>query len=217
MSGLARVEVEKERERQAINTEYSQESSAEATIVEPVTAPALPVAGIMPRAQKRWLSKAFRFRLRSFLPGQGALALRRFSITEAALLLMMAFIASRALGVVRQILFNMLFGTGPAANAYYAAAYLPETLFELVAGGALIHAFIPVCLSYEKNHGQRAAWRLTSLVFNTLLVVLTLLVLLGELFAPAFVSNWLVPGFDRRQVPVAHAQIVPFFRQHLLP
>ncbi|HVU66208.1 MAG TPA: murein biosynthesis integral membrane protein MurJ [Ktedonobacteraceae bacterium] len=149
----------------------------------------------MPRAQKRWLSKAFRFRLRSFLPGQGALALRRFSITEAALLLMMAFIASRALGVVRQILFNMLFGTGPAANAYYAAAYLPETLFELVAGGALIHAFIPVFLSYEKNHGQREAWRLTSLVFNTLLVVLTLLVLLGELFAPAFVSNWLVPGY----------------------
>lgn len=195
MSGLARVEVEKERERQAINTEYSQESSAEATTVEPVTAPALPVAGIMPRAQKRWLSKAFRFRLRSFLPGQGALALRRFSITEAALLLMLAFIASRALGVMRQILFNMLFGTGPAANAYYAAAYLPETLFELVAGGALIHAFIPVFLSYEKNHGQREAWRLTSLVFNTLLVVLTLLVLLGELFAPAFVSNWLVPGY----------------------
>ncbi|MDR3452825.1 MAG: dienelactone hydrolase [Rhodoferax sp.] len=25
------------------------------------------------------------------------------------------------------------------------------------------------------------------------------------------------PGFDRRQVPVAHAQIVQFFRQHLLP
>jgi putative peptidoglycan lipid II flippase len=193
--GLARVEVEKERERQAINTKCSQESSTEVTAVEPVTTPALPVAGLMPRAQKSWLSKSFRFRLRSFLPGQGALALRRFSITEAALLLMLAFVASRALGVVRQVLFNMLFGTGPAANAYYAAAYLPETLFELVAGGALIHAFIPVFLSYEKNHGQQEAWRLTSLVFNFLLVVLTFLVLLGELFAPAFVSNWLVPGY----------------------
>lgn len=110
---------------------------------------------------------------------------------------MLAFIASRVLGVVRQILFNMLFGTGPAANAYYAAAYLPEMLFELVAGGALIHAFIPVFLSYEKNHGQREAWRLTSLVFNMLLVALTCLVLIGELFAPAFVSNWLVPGYTR--------------------
>lgn len=149
----------------------------------------------MARPQRRWLSKSFRFRVRSFLPGSGALALRRFSITEAALLLVLAFITSRALGVVRQVLFNMLFGTGPAANAYYAAAYLPETLFDLVAGGALIHAFIPVFLSHEKSYGSREVWRLTSLVFNLLLVALTFLVLIGELFAPAFVSNWLIPGY----------------------
>ena len=148
------------------------------------------------RPQKRWLSKAFRFNLQNFLPGRGSLSVRRFSITEAAFLLMLAFITSRGLGVVRQTLFNLLFGTGPAANAYYAAAYLPETLFDLVAGGALIHAFLPVFLSHEKAHGQREAWRLTSLVFNIMLVVLTLVVLLGEFFAPAFVQHWLVPGYS---------------------
>lgn len=109
---------------------------------------------------------------------------------------MLAFITSRGLGVVRQTLFNVLFGTGPAANAYYAAAYLPETLFDLVAGGALIHAFLPVFLSHEKAQGPREVWRLTSLVFNVMLVALTLLVLLGELFAPAFVQHWLVPGYS---------------------
>jgi putative peptidoglycan lipid II flippase len=156
---------------------------------------ALPLANVgVARPRRRWLSKSFRFRLQSFLPGHGTLALRRFSITEAALLLTLAFITSRVLGVVRQVLFNMLFGTGPAANAYYAAAYLPETLFDLVAGGALIHAFIPIFLSYEK-HGEREAWRLTSLIFNVLLVALTLVTLIGELFAPAFVTNWLVPGY----------------------
>ncbi len=147
------------------------------------------------RPQKRWLSKAFRFDLKSFLPGGEALSLRRFSITEAALLLMLAFIASRGLGVVRQTLFNILFGTGPEANAYYAAARLPETLFDLVAGGALTHAFIPVFLSYEKDHGQRETWRLTSLVFNVMLVALTLLMLAGEFLTPAFVNSWLVPGY----------------------
>lgn len=121
--------------------------------------------------------------------------MRRFSITEAAFLLMLAFVTSRGLGVVRQMLFNVLFGTGPAANAYYAAAYLPETLFDLVAGGALIHAFLPVFLSHEKAHGPREAWRLTSLVFNAMLVLLILLVALGEFFAPAFVQHWLVPGY----------------------
>ena len=148
------------------------------------------------RPQRRWLSKSFRFSLKSFLPGRGALSLRRFSITEAAFLFVVAFIASRGLGVVRQTLFNILFGTGPAANAYYAAAYLPETLFDLVAGGALTHAFIPVFLSHERDHGSREAWRLTSLVFNVMLVALTLLMFLGEFFAPAFVNHWLVPGYS---------------------
>jgi putative peptidoglycan lipid II flippase len=188
-----------ERKRQSIlnKSEYPQDSLTTATIAEPVATPDTTVASSSSvRLKKRWLSKAFRFRLQSFLPGQGSLSLRRFSITEAALLLMLAFITSRGLGVVRQVLFNILFGTGPAANAYYAAAYLPETLFDLVAGGALIHAFLPVFLSHEKAHGEREAWRLTSLVFNVMLLALTLVVLAGEFIAPAFVNHWLVPGYS---------------------
>src|SRR5437764_981 len=154
----------------------------------------------MPSKQRIPLfSKAFSFNLKNFLPGGGDFSLRRFSITEAALLLMMAFIASRGLGVIRQTIFNALFGTGPEANAYYAAARLPETLFDLIAGGALTHAFIPVFLSYEKDHGQREAWRLASLVFNVLLVALTALVIVSEFVAPAFVSRLLVPGYPPAQ------------------
>src|SRR5258708_4202099 len=130
------------------------------------------------------------------LPVKVSYFLLGFMISEAAQLCMIAFITSRCLGIVRQVLFNILFGTGPAANAYYAAAYLPETLFDLVAGGALIHAFLPVFLSHEKAHGEREAWRLTSLVFNVMLLALTLVVLAGEFIAPAFVNLWLVPGYS---------------------
>src|SRR5205085_5916016 len=66
--------------------------------------------------------RAFRFNIKNLLPGGGELSVRRFSITEAALLLIMGYLASRGLGVVRQTIFNALFGTGPEANAYYAAA-----------------------------------------------------------------------------------------------
>ena len=144
-------------------------------------------------------SKAFRFQIKNLLPGGGDISLRNFSITEAVFLLVMAFLVSRGLGVVRQIIFNALFGTGTEANAYYAASRLPETLFDLIAGGALTHAFIPVFLSQEKNRGQREAWRLASLVFNLLLVVLTVLVLIGEVVAPFFVSKLLVPGYPATQ------------------
>jgi len=121
---------------------------------------------------------------------------RRHSIVEGSLLLMLAYIASNALGVVRQTILNVLFGTGPQANAFYAAAQLPNTLFNLVAGGALAYAFIPVFISYEQANGPREAWRLASLVFNVLLVLLTVLVLCGEWLTPAFVNHWLVPGYS---------------------
>ena len=144
-------------------------------------------------------NKTFSFNLRSFLPGGDDFSLRRFSIIEAAMLLIMGYLASKGLGVVRQTIFNALFGTGMQANAYYAASRLPDTLFDLIAGGALTHAFIPIFLSYEKDRGQQEAWRLASLVFNVLLVALTALVFVSEFVAPAFVSRLLVPGYPPAQ------------------
>jgi len=111
----------------------------------------------------------------------------------------MAYIASKGLGVIRQAFFNSLFGTGPAATAYYAAFRLPDTIFNLIAGGALTHAFIPVLLSYEKDRGKMEVWRLSSLVFNVLLLSLVVSIFVGEIFAPAFVNTILVPGLPPQQ------------------
>jgi putative peptidoglycan lipid II flippase len=136
----------------------------------------------------------FRFSLSNFRLGR-AISERRFSIAEAAVLLMAAYIASRGLGVIRQSMFNAVFGTSPAANAYYAAFRLPDFLFNLIAGGALTNALIPVFISYDKDHGRRAAWRLVSLVFNIMLAALVIVLLVGELFTPDFVNHILVPGY----------------------
>ncbi len=136
----------------------------------------------------------FRFSLSSFRLGR-ALSERRFSIAEAAVLLMAAYIASRGLGVIRQSMFNAIFGTGPAANAYYAAFRLPDFLFNLIAGGALSNALIPVFISYDKDHRRRAAWRLVSLVFNIMLAALVIVLLVGEWLTPDFVNHILVPGY----------------------
>ncbi len=121
---------------------------------------------------------------------------REFSIAEASFILMASFFTSALLGAVRQVLFNAGFGVGMEANAYYAAFRLPDTLFSLIAGGALSSAMIPVLLSSRREEGDAAGWRLISLVLTTLMAFFALLVLLVEVFAPAFVSNLLAPGFD---------------------
>jgi putative peptidoglycan lipid II flippase len=148
---------------------------------------------LIPRHRRHWGDRTFRFSLDSFRLGNN-ISLRRFSITEAALLLAMAYLTSKGLGVIRQSLFNAIFGTGPDATAYYAAFSLPDTLFNLIAGGALSSAFIPVFIRYEQRQGEHEAWRLASLVLNVLLVGLTLVILVAEFLAPQFVNRLLVPG-----------------------
>jgi putative peptidoglycan lipid II flippase len=121
---------------------------------------------------------------------------RQLTIAQAAVLLMSSFFVSALLGAVRQVLFNAEFGAGPEASAYYAAFRLPDLLFSLVAGGALSSAMIPVLAGVAAEDDQAAEHRLVALVLSSLLAVFAGLVLIGELFTPAFVSGVLAPGFD---------------------
>ena len=121
---------------------------------------------------------------------------REFSVAEASFILMVSFFTSALLGAVRQLLFNAQFGVGMEANAYYAAFRLPDTLFSLIAGGALSSAMIPVLLNTVREEGEATGARLIQLVLTTLLSCFALIVLLVELFTPGLVQWVLAPGFD---------------------
>ncbi|NMC14412.1 MAG: hypothetical protein GYA34_16195, partial [Chloroflexi bacterium] len=58
-------------------------------------------------------------------------------IARAAGTVMAAFILSNLTGLIRQILVANAFGTGSEMEAFNAANRVAETLFNLVAGGAL--------------------------------------------------------------------------------
>jgi putative peptidoglycan lipid II flippase len=163
---------------------------------EPETSPST-MREKIPRQRENWGIGSFRFHfnLENLRPGRG-FALRRFSVAEAAVLLMMGILASRGLGVIRQVTFNAIFGTSVQASAYVAAFRLPDTLFNLVAGGTLIHAFVPIFVSYDKERSESEIWRLASLVFNIMFATLAALLLIAEFVAPVFVNRFLVPGFS---------------------
>lgn len=121
---------------------------------------------------------------------------REYSVSEASFILMASFFLSAALGAVRQVLFNAQFGVSAQANAYYAAFRLPDTLFSLIAGGALSSAMIPVLLNARQKDGEAAGWRLISVVLTSLMSIFALLIIAVELFTPALVKGVLAPGFD---------------------
>ncbi len=51
---------------------------------------------------------------------------------------------AKIMGLARDMLIAAFFGTGIEADAYMTATRLPTTLFDIVIGGVISAAFIPV-------------------------------------------------------------------------
>jgi putative peptidoglycan lipid II flippase len=120
-------------------------------------------------------------------------------IVRAATLVMALFLLSRIAGLAREMIIGARFGTSAEMDAYLAAFRVPDLLFQLVAGGALGSAFIPVFTGCLTRRDLTGAWRVFSAVTNLVLIVLTGLALLAALAAPWLVSTILAPGFSPEQ------------------
>jgi len=108
---------------------------------------------------------------------------------------MAAFALNNIIGLARQVIVLNAFGTSGEMDAFIAANRVSETLFTLVAGGALASAFIPTFTSLLVKDDNRGAWKLASAIANLILLVLTLTALLAAVLAPLIVRYILAPGF----------------------
>lgn len=120
-------------------------------------------------------------------------------IARAAGLVMAAFVVNSLMGLLRQILITRAFGTSADLDAYYAAARLPEIVFNLVAGGALASAFIPTFTSLLEHKKKAEAWQLAASIANLITLILIAVCVLAWIFAPQLVEGILVPEFDAAQ------------------
>ena len=117
-------------------------------------------------------------------------------IARAAGTVMVAYVLSNLVGLVRQILVTDAFGTGMQIDAFNAANRVSETLFNLGAGGALASAFIPTLTSLLTQGDRKGAWKLISAIANLVLGILTITAILAAIFAPQIVRYILAPGFS---------------------
>lgn len=103
---------------------------------------------------------------------------------------------SRAAGFLREAMMAAVLGTGPAADAFYAALRFPNLFRRLFAEGAFNTAFIPLFAKELEGGGPDAARRFAEHVVSVLLVWLLLISGLAILFMPFLVSTILAPGFS---------------------
>ena len=134
-------------------------------------------------------------------------------IARAAGTVMFAFAFGQIVGLIRRILVAQAFGAGVELDAFVAANRVSETLFNLVAGGALGSAFIPTFTGLLAKDDNKSAWKLASAVANWVALVLSLLAALAAIFAPQIVRHALAPGFSAN--PAQFALTVTLLRIQL--
>jgi putative peptidoglycan lipid II flippase len=113
-------------------------------------------------------------------------------IAQAAGLIALGSISSRVLGLVREQLIAYLFGATGLVSAFGIANKVPKMIYELLVGGMLSAALVPVFSQVTEQKGRPALWALFSRVASLLAIVLAALVLLLEVLAPQVA--WLLGG-----------------------
>jgi putative peptidoglycan lipid II flippase len=140
-------------------------------------------------------------------PSAQVRAYRKNQLASATIIISGAFIVSRILGLGRQILFTSTFGPSISADAYTYAFILPNTVYNIVAGGALSSAFIPVFANYliEKND-RKTAWHITSAALNISTLLLMILATIAAIFAPQLAHLYAAGLFAHTSDPAKAAR-----------
>ena len=89
--------------------------------------------------------------------------------------------ASRVLGMLRDMWMAALFGNGPIMDAFSVAFRIPNLARRLFGEGALSTAFLPSFIHEKEQFGAAAAGKLASGVLAVLALVLSGLVVVGEM------------------------------------
>ncbi len=104
-------------------------------------------------------------------------------LAQAAGLLAFSVLLSRILGYVRDALISARFGQGWEADLFVLSFNIPDMLYYVIAGGAISSAFIPVFSRLLARGEEEEAWKVFSVILTLMVPLLTVLVLLMEVFA----------------------------------
>ena len=116
-------------------------------------------------------------------------------IARAATIVSLGNIASRIFGLIRDNRNAYFFGASGSMSAFEAASLVPKNIYELLVGGMVSAALVPVFSEYATAKESEELWRLVSIVLSLMVVILGSFLLVAEVAAP-LLTRLLVGGFD---------------------
>lgn len=123
-------------------------------------------------------------------------------VAQAAGMLMVAMMVSRVLGYVREAVLARSFGATWRTDAFLAAFTVPDLLYDLLVGGVLSAAFMPVFASYLATEKEEEAWEVASTMMNLVTLIMVVCIPIGMIFASPL-TNLVAPGFDAKTLALS--------------
>lgn len=114
---------------------------------------------------------------------EGSDEARDAQVGRSTALMSALVIVSRLTGFLRTWGQAYALGVTVTASCYSVANNLPNQLYEIVIGGMLVTAFLPVYLSVKQREGTKGASAYTSNLVSIVLVLMGAVTLLGFVFA----------------------------------
>ena len=109
------------------------------------------------------------------------------TVGRSAGLMTVLTIVSRVTGFIRTWAMAAAIGMSLLSSSYQVANNLPNMLYELVMGGMLVTAFLPVYMGVRREQGRDASNEYVGNLLGILLLLLGGISVLGTVFAPGFI------------------------------
>jgi putative peptidoglycan lipid II flippase len=123
-------------------------------------------------------------------------------VARAASVVALGNVTSRVLGLARETVKSHLFGATWRVTAFQISSIVPMQLYDLLIGGMISGALVPVFSEYAAPERREELERLVGTLFTLAAITLVVLVLLAEGIAPLIA--WLLgSGYDTPTLELA--------------
>ena len=127
---------------------------------------------------------------------------RRDNSTKTISVVMIITLLGKVLGLVRDRMLAVHYGTGMEANAFYTASRIPRVFFDAVFASAIAACFIPVFSQYLTKEGREKAFRFAGTFLTVMAALTAVLSLAGMGFAGPLVELF-ADGYDEATAQLA--------------
>ncbi|MEP7289782.1 MAG: murein biosynthesis integral membrane protein MurJ [Chloroflexota bacterium] len=126
------------------------------------------------------------------------------SIARSAALVISLLALAKLVSLVEKKVALDRFGITLAWDTFTVANQIPEQLFNLLAGGALAYAFIPIFGELLAHDNRDGAWKLASNTLNSIFLAVLAISIVVFFAAPWLVANLVAPGFVNLYADLTH-------------